>query len=188
MERDKLEPDIFAVGTTLVGVILIPDVACGRRHAEAVAVARVLRALAGPEVSIGHDRDGAPLLAGADGFVSVSHSPAAAAVAIDSVAPVGIDIESCARVRQLERVAPRVMTAGEIAVYGDVEHGPVRAWTIKEALYKVAGEPGIDWRSGLVLPSPLNNTHARAGAHACDVVYSALYGDDWLTVVRRIGF
>lgn len=186
MTENTLEPEIFTIGTTIVGVIPIVAGELCRRRAETEAVGRLLRALAGPDVSIEHDSDGAPRLVGAVGHVSVSHSPGAAAVALDAVARVGIDMESVSRASQLARVAPRVMAADEIAVYGDVEHGLVRAWTIKEALYKAAGNPGIDWRTGLGLPYPLNDTHARAGAHACEVIYCAVHGADWLTVVRRM--
>lgn len=179
-------PEIFTVAGATVGVIPIAAGPEGRRRAETEAVAALLAAVAGPGARIEHDAAGAPLLAGAEGYVSVSHSPDAAALVFDRHRRVGVDIEACARARQLARVAPRVLSCEELAAYGGSDEGLLRAWTLKEALYKVAGEPGVDWRTGLGLPLPINDTHARAGAHACEILYSCLHGADRLTVVRRV--
>ncbi len=176
-------PTIFAAGTTRIGLLEI-DRRGTRREAEQEAVRRLLEALAGQGARLTHDADGMPFIFGSDLHISISHSREFAAVAVDRTATVGIDIESRAREHQLSRVAPRVLSSAELDVYSALHSGYVRAWTIKEALYKVAGDPGIDWRRDLELP--LGETkHARAGAHACEIIYSASHDCCWLTVVRH---
>lgn len=177
-------PTIFTAGSTRIGLLEIDRRGASRREAEQGAVKRLLEALAGPEARLTHDANGKPLIIGSDLYVSISHSREFAAVAVDRTAPVGIDVESHTREHQLRRVAPRVLSPAELDVYSATHAGYVRAWTIKEALYKVAGDPGIDWRHDLELP--LGETkHARAGAHACELIYSAGHDSCWLTVVRH---
>ncbi|MCM1096153.1 MAG: 4'-phosphopantetheinyl transferase superfamily protein, partial [Terasakiella sp.] len=115
---------------------------------------------------------GAPVLEGSRLHISISHSARMAAVAIDPARRIGIDIEDLDRGRQIERVAPRVLSAAELESYtGRL----LEAWTLKEALYKIADDPGIDWRASLPIPPALPSR----------LIHTGREGDSWLSVVAR---
>lgn len=154
-----------------------------RRLAERAAVARLCRLLLGPDVVIRHKPDGSPFVEGCSVHISVSHSRRTALLALSPHYIIGADIEELSRAARVRRVGARVMSAAELETYGDSDSDLLRAWTLKEALYKVAGEPGIDWRSGLVLPPGKDSGAARAGKRRCRIVHSAPLGDEWLSVV-----
>ena len=142
-----------------------------RRKAEHAAVGQLLDALA-PGETLSHTADGAPVLVGSPLHISISHSATVAAVAVDPVRVIGIDIEDMARAAQIERVLGRVLSSEEMRVYSG---HPLEAWTLKEALYKIAGNPGIDWRDGLPIPP-------RGGA---ELVHSGPVGRSHLSLVAR---
>lgn len=102
----------------------------------------------GPEsgVELVHTATGAPRLTGAASHlaVSVSHSHRLLLMAIGSDdAPLGIDTETFDRIGQLRRVAAKFLAPGdEMERWGSGDTLPVRAWTIKEALYKAAATEG----------------------------------------------
>lgn len=88
--------------------------------------------------------NGAPYLACGVG-VSVSHTGEWLALAVDRLGGrCGVDIELADR--SVDRVASRFVALGEL------EHAPYSAnpglwvWCAKEALYKIAGRQGVDWR------------------------------------------
>lgn len=119
-----------------------------RREAERAAVARLLEAAFPEGCVLRHTPEGAPVVDGA--HISISHSRTHAALAVCADAPVGVDVETARA--QLARVAPRVLSADELAAYGGDADGLLRAWTLKEALYKAALTPGVDFRRDIHLP------------------------------------
>ncbi len=129
------------IDTTMIALLAIPDGPRGaHREREREAVREIIRRVLGEGVEIAHDRYGAPKVSVGSVNISVSHSFTAAAVAFDSVRPVGVDIEQWRP--QLRRVAGRFLTESELAreVTDDCL---LRAWTAKEATYKVAGVPEL---------------------------------------------
>lgn len=124
-----------------------------RRRAEIEAVDRLLAAALPGGYTLAHDTDGAPrLIAGGAPAISVSHSRTHAAVALAPCGvAVGIDIETPRE--QLRRVAPRVLSPDELAACADGDMDALlRAWTLKEALYKAARVAGADFRRDIHLP------------------------------------
>jgi phosphopantetheinyl transferase len=134
-----------------------------RRHDEKQAVLSLVHALFGELATIGHEGDGSPfiipnqacldpdverVLAGRAPFISISHSRTHAALA---VAPyrVGIDLESYRSA--LQHVAHRFLSPEEQAVYSVSHESLLFAWTAKEALYKAAGIPRIDFATQIIL-------------------------------------
>ena len=128
-----------------------------RPDAERRAVSRLISYAFGPSACLAHRPSGAPYIIGSDVSVSVSHSRGYAAVAYSSAAIVGVDIEEPRQ--QLARVAPRVFSDEELALYSSPEL-LLRAWTLKEALYKAALTPGLDFRKDIRLPLPPDATLA----------------------------
>lgn len=175
--------EILTFGNVRVGLLPIESGAGTRRKAERRAVGAIIEALAGPCAQVSHRADGSPYLIGAEGYISVSHSRNMAAVAWCAHAPVGIDIEDVSRLEQLRRVAARVLSEAEMQEYMSEPEGVLTAWTLKEALYKVACNPGADFRRDLVLP--LNNeVAARACTRACEVVATGICHASRYSVVK----
>ncbi len=153
-----------------------------RREAEKAAVAALLaRAL--PGAVLRHTADGAPVVDGGP-FISVSHSRTHAALAVCPHAPVGIDVETPRA--QLARVAPRVLSEPEMAVYGASPEGLLQAWTLKEALYKAALTPGLDFRRDIRLPLGHEKNEATvATPGGAARRFAVLVACDGLAVVRQ---
>lgn len=139
-----------------------------RREREEAAVVRLVERVFGAGARRVHDPLGAPVIALPDGtvckeYVSLSHSRRTAALAV-STRRIGIDIEE--ERPQLDRVAARVLSDDELKHYLPLPHGLLRAWTLKEALYKASRAltgAEIDFARQLHLPTPGDAT-----ARVCD--------------------
>lgn len=131
-----------------------------RADAERRAVRRLVDHAFGCEAQIGHLPSGAPYIIGSDISISLSHSRSHAAIALSPSHTVGVDVEE--QRPQLARVAPRVLSDDELAQYSSPEL-LLRAWTLKEALYKAALTPGLDFRRDIRLPLPPGDTSAMVG-------------------------
>ncbi len=121
----------------------------GRRCLERATTIAVLRNLMGPAVSLMHDPDGSPILNGRHEYISISHSLKDVAVAIDPERRAGIDTETWRE--QLSRVAGKYLSETERKEYCTPEL-LLRAWTVKEAVYKAAKTPGLALVGGIALP------------------------------------
>lgn len=132
-----------------------PDRGPGRLLAEKTAVKRLMKeAFEGsPLPHIAHHESGAPFLAFPPGHpahgaaplpaISVSHCRLMAAIALAPPGTtVGIDCEGGDRLSQLDRIAPRFLSAAQLPYWGE-RPATLWAWTLKEALYKAALRPGL---------------------------------------------
>lgn len=146
-----------------------------RHIREQAAVAHLVRHLFGPDATVAHRPDGSPAITAPSSAISlptisISHSRLYAALALcRSGAPIGIDIEEWRT--QLVRVAPRVLSPAETAVYATSPEMLLKAWTLKEALYKCALTPGLDFRTMITLPTDGKPT-ASAGALNARILFS----------------
>lgn len=123
-----------------------------RRQRESAAVARTVGALTGENAAIGHTSDGAPFLTNDPELpISISHSRNHVAVALGGVHAIGIDIEEWRP--NLLKVAPRFLTPGQLGEWSSPQQ-LLRAWTIKEAVYKALSAAGCNPAPSL-LPLPL---------------------------------
>lgn len=122
-------------GVTIAVAPIEPATDLTPRQRERRCVDRMLSQLL-PGAVLTHVADGAPLLEGAAMHISVSHCREYAAVALCPDGPVGIDIEQ-PRPAQLQRVASRFLTTDEQAAIGPEPDALLRAWTAKEAAYKL---------------------------------------------------
>lgn len=170
-------------GTTRVALspICVNDgesaVAAARR-----AVMEAIRAIPGcHDAIIDHDRSGAPFIPGSKLYISVSHSRLTAAVAVDALSPVGIDVEE-PRDKQLRRVASRILSDAELAVYDNPQR-LLEAWTLKEALYKAVGGTAPDFIRDINLPLSARQAPQAAGRE-CETVMCRRIAGQQLTVVR----
>lgn len=109
---------------------------------------------------IGHFPDGAPFLFSTPARISITHTGHLLAVASLPKTPeadlgvfsprtaMGIDAESLGR-SQVMRVRDKFLSEEEKALTGDSLERNIVAWTAKEALYKAALTPGLDFREGI---------------------------------------
>ncbi|MDE6160264.1 MAG: 4'-phosphopantetheinyl transferase superfamily protein [Muribaculaceae bacterium] len=176
----------LTLGPVLLYGCALPD-APTRREAERAAVERLLAAALPGGYHLTHNADGAPVLEGGP-HISISHSRTHAVVALCAEAPVGVDIETPRA--QLARVAPRVLSAQEVEAYGATTEGLLQAWTLKEAIYKAALTPGLDFRRDIRLPlGPKKNEAAIATAAGACMQFSVLaccpWADGALALVRK---
>ncbi len=116
------------------------------REAEKSAVAQMISEIFGPDIRLEHNDDGSPYVDIPDIEISISHCRTCAVLATGR-SPLGVDVETDRA--QLARVAPRVLSPAELDVYSQ---RLVEAWTLKEALYKAAKTPGLDFRRDIQLP------------------------------------
>ena len=163
----------------LISAIPAPDGREGRREREQGAVLALLRHALGEDCTLGHRPDGAPFVAERPSvFISVSHSMHYAALAI-AHCPIGIDLEEPRE--QLRRVASRVFSPEELSACPTL-FVLTRAWTLKEALYKLSPSPAAcDFRTNISIDPP-----AVCGRVAEIVFEKSLAGPDAiLTAVRE---
>lgn len=133
-------PELDEASTGVTVVCLGIDGGGSRREAETATVARLARIVAGDRAAVGHSDDGAPYLTGYDGYISVSHSRLMAFMALHRSLRIGIDAELPRG--QLMKVAERFLAPDERLLWRS-QSALLRAWTIKEAVYKAAGVAGL---------------------------------------------
>lgn len=143
---------------TLLIALIPQDNALSRREAERGATLQLLVETLGEEVEIAHHKSGAPYLIGSELHISLSHSMHYAAVALSPSRVMGVDIEEPRP--QLRKVAPRVLSDAEAEAYSASDALLLQAWTLKEALYKAALTPGLDFRRDINLPIPPSSPYA----------------------------
>lgn len=110
---------------------------------------------------IGHYADGAPFLFGEDTRISLSHCEGLFVVATLPPTPevdlsefsrracLGIDAEQSDRVQVL-KLRERFLSPRELAMIdAEAVRANITAWTIKEAAYKAAMQPGLDLRTDI---------------------------------------
>lgn len=152
--------------------------------------------------AIDHLPCGAPVLAGSDERITVSHTPRLMVVATLPRTPetgldhfsrrtaVGIDVEKSTR-KVSDEVADRVLSPAEkemAAAAGSL--GPITAWTCKEALYKAVLGGGGDWRDGytiLTMPDPARGTLGSAEVRMPDGTVESFMLYSYLTAPEEEG-
>lgn len=151
-----------------------------RAEAERRTVDMLLKSALGPDAVLRHHESGAPYIADRQTYISVSHCSSHACIAISEIRPVGADIEQ--QRQQLARVAPRVLSPDELTAYS-TSSLLLRAWTLKEALYKAALTPGLDFRNDIRLPLPPGTATSSADGRDYEVVASIETADYTLSLV-----
>lgn len=94
---------------------------------------------------------GKPRLQSADWGFSISHSFPYIAVAIDYKGPVGVDIQTYED--KILRLAPKFLSPGEMALFGEKKETFTLAWSGKEAAFKYFGLTAIDFKEHMPIVS-----------------------------------
>lgn len=112
---------------------------------------------------LGHLPDGAPILRNEPVRISLTHTghllavaslpptPDIALASFNPLTALGIDAEDWQR-SQVLKVRERFLNDSELqCIASDDLPSHIVAWTAKEALYKAALTPGLDWRTAILL-------------------------------------
>ncbi len=153
----------------------------GQLTAQKMAVRRLLINAFGKDAELRHHADGAPYIEGCGRWISLSHCRGYAALATGGSARIGVDIETPRAT--LRRVTRKYLSDEEMR-FTVTDTDLLRAWTIKEALYKAAGIVGVDFARGVTLPLPGESTGKVA--HQRFLVESTRAGNACLTVAVPI--
>ena len=114
----------------------------GKREKEKAMVSFLIRQVFGQSAIVGHTSEGAPFLESDPSlFISVTHSGDLAAIAWSRESPVGIDLQYPSPA--LRRVVSRFLSESQQAYWAASDERLLRAWTIKEAVFKAAGIPAL---------------------------------------------
>lgn len=178
-------PQIITISPGVTVYITTLRSGVGRRQAERAAAAQLIEAALGHPCDILHRPDGSPVAACGGVEISLSHSRHYAALAVSHIGRIGIDIEE-SRPAQLRRVAPRVLSPAEMAVY-DTDEDLLRAWTLKEAAYKAVQDAPADLRH-IALPldgGPHILVNTNGGAVPARILYSEATPHACLSVVTQ---
>ncbi len=152
----------------------------------------VLKQLLEPfSTSLSYNIHGKPLLDSGSHHISVSHAGDFAAAVCSEKSPVGVDIEKMKE--RVERVKERFLRQDEMACLSPSDHLEQLYvyWGGKEALFKLIGNPDLDFRNDIhILPFDyLCITKQRCSAaityHNCQKDYTLYYQkiEDYMLVV-----
>lgn len=144
----------FSQGEIVMFSVPVEDTCEGRAAREGRAKELLLNHRFGREAALHHYPSGAPYIivgSSAVSSVSLSHDRRRVVMALaPEGVKIGVDTETFRP--QLLRVAPRVLSEAELEAYGPGLEGLALAWCLKEAAYKAAGTPGLDFRRDICLP------------------------------------
>lgn len=138
-----------------------------QRKKEWLAARLLLRQMAGPDASIKYTTRGKPILEGAEGFISISHTSGGVVIFLHPTCQPGIDIESVDR--NVEGPAKKFLSEGELidcTVNGQlVNKELILRWCAKEAVFKMIPNSDIDFSHQIRCVSP-PSTSMEGNLHA----------------------
>ncbi|MDR2119714.1 MAG: 4'-phosphopantetheinyl transferase superfamily protein [Tannerella sp.] len=128
------------------------------RKAEWLAVRLLLRELTSKEASVAYHDNGAPYLLESEYNISISHTKGYAAVILDCVHSVGIDIEY--RSERVQRIKSRFLNEDE---YDRLNSASTEVllicWSAKETTFKMTRQRAADFRKDIrILSFELSET------------------------------
>ena len=151
---------VWEITETVDELALLVDDACAasaketfrseKRRAEWLAVRAIVTTLL-PGARIVYDDAGRPLLQGVCGYLSVSHTDGYAVVAFSRECEVGVDVELLSRnvLSAASRFMPcEVLDASPLA---DRNRMALLNWCAKEALYKITGNLGGNFKDNILV-------------------------------------
>lgn len=180
-----MEPIVTVDGVAVYAMPIVDD-GRSRLYREQETVMEIIWRVLGLHVFVLHIDNGAPILNGSHRSISISHSRRTAVVALGSrYSKIGVDIEEPRS--QLLRVAPRVLSEAEMEAYGGSAMSLAAAWTAKEAAYKCANIPGIDFRQDINLPhrTTAGQIVTVAGMRQ-KILYSSPFDGEYITLVQKM--
>ena len=128
--------------------VMLPYKAPNRRT-EVLVEHLLLAIIFGKPVALSHNVHGMPYVSGIDCYISITHTHGLVCIAT-AHHPVGIDVER--KGTRVLKVRSRFLSGDEQEfLAADDAEANLIAWTAKEALYKVVGNPDATMRDHLLL-------------------------------------
>lgn len=138
-----------------INVSHINEIKSNQRACEKLATHLIVALIGGNKARLCHTEEGAPFIENSTLYISISHSAHLVAVAF-SHTPVGIDIEH--KAEQVLRVREKFLNDRELTIIGNTDKDSnLMFWTAKEAVYKVHGRKGIDFKNGIYQDTHVNS-------------------------------
>lgn len=108
-----------------------------KRRREMIVTRLVIKNIFGRNALLEHNPDGSPFINGNDKNISISHSGETVCVAV-SETKIGVDVQYWSN--SLINAASKYLNEEELSAFSFADRGQLlRAWTIKEAVYKLSG-------------------------------------------------
>ncbi len=128
-----------------------PDILDKNKRLQWYASRYLVSNILGPKAVISKDEFGKPVLRNSKLHLSISHTPAFAAVMMHPSTPVGIDIETCTP--KVVRIAHKFLRDDELQAIKPEEQIDklILYWSAKESLYKLYGKGGIEFKTQLLI-------------------------------------
>jgi phosphopantetheine--protein transferase-like protein len=128
-----------------------PDIQNESRKLQWFATRHLVNQMLGGNQVIGKDAGGKPFLKNGSGHISISHTQSLAAVILNNQKNVGVDLEAFNP--RIERIAHKFLTENEITAIkpGEKIEKLILYWSAKEALYKLYGKGGIEFKTQLLI-------------------------------------
>lgn len=105
---------------------------------------------------LSHTQEGAPFIIGKEHHISITHSQGIVALAVSRNTPIGIDIEINSN--KILKVRDKFLNEEEKAFISPNDIlGNQKAWSAKEAVYKVASIAGLDLAKGIQLNESISS-------------------------------
>lgn len=173
----------ITLGSTLVyRAPIIADNSLTHRQRESLTVRQMVQSIFGSSAVISHKPSGAPFIVGIHDCISISHCATDAVVAVNNDRYAGVDIELIRPT--LARVASRFLSPREMPVYASSPYMLLKAWTLKEAIYKAAGTSPLPLHH-IVLPTE-SDRHTASTPDALFAIYSLLEDDMCISVAEKL--
>lgn len=151
-DRKELEELCNKMGITTSH---ITEIKSNQRACEKLATHLIVALILGNKAQLCHTDEGAPFIMNSPTYISISHSAHIVAVAF-SRSPVGIDIEH--KAEQVLRVREKFLNERELAIIGyNDKVVNLMFWTAKEAVYKIHGKKGIDFKNDIYQDTCINS-------------------------------
>ncbi|WP_299579188.1 4'-phosphopantetheinyl transferase family protein [uncultured Sunxiuqinia sp.] len=127
-----------------------------KRQQEWLSVKMMLRYIGCPSTQISYNSKGQPQVNHPSyQYISISHSSQLAGIILHTNKPVGLDIESLSR--NFKTIERKYLSPTEIMWAHQDNKRHCLFWSAKEAVYKIAGIPGIHFSDQIVLSPEKNN-------------------------------
>ncbi len=110
---------------------------------EKLAIRALIKAVFGCELDLTYNNAGRPFLVGDDRNISISHTNGFAAIAINPLSEVGIDIEFVSD--KILRVKDRIISKDEYIDSAKELTHILLHWCAKESMFKVMDSEGVDY-------------------------------------------
>lgn len=157
-----------------------------KRQREKAAERLLLSSAFGRAVKLVYTEQGAPMVAGSDMNITISHTMRLVVMALNGSHAIGVDAELCDR-QQVIKVRDKFLNANEKQfIAPDDLAAHLIAWTAKEAIIKAERNSALDWTEGICLepftPDPVETVFQASCGGRCYQLMSRLLEGHFITL------